>query len=121
MGNESNKGGGREYGQLLVPRNKRSPMPWGSIVRKLGFITFQARFDTHFDKFGRSKCPIGKGKCPQGSQRPGTMGIYFDSRPGVYPFFDSARMASEESAAIARRFSVEYRHAKQTRKEVAAP
>ena len=41
--------------------------------------------------------------------------------PGVYPFFDSVRMASEESAAIARRFSVEYRLGKQTGKEVAAP
>ncbi len=42
-------------------------------------------------------------------------------RPGVYPFFDSAQAAGEESAATSRRFSLKYRLAKQTRKEVAAP
>ena len=33
----------------------------------------------------------------------------------VYPFFDTARLAGEKSAATARRFSVEYRLAQQTR------
>ena len=40
--------------------------------------------DNHFDKFGTTKCQIGKGKCPPQGKCLQTMGIYLVLSP-YYP------------------------------------
>lgn len=37
--------------------------------------------DNHFDKFGTTKCQIGKGKCPPQGKCLQTMGIYLGGSP----------------------------------------
>ena len=71
------------YGHLLVPKDKRKPLPPYPIVSTQDHQAVLAQIGVYLVHFGRSKCQIGKGKCTYGSKRPSTMGIYFVRRPIV--------------------------------------
>ena len=58
------KPAGAHVAPLLAPKHRQDP-----------------RKDNHFDKFGTTKCQIGRGKCPPQGKCLQTMGIYFGNLP----------------------------------------